>query len=123
MNNKINYEEIHEKAYIESEEYLKNNGYFFDDTYTDQDLEMFENLIWKAGKDYQDGTLSSSAFNIICSDFQGNPVYYSLSSYARTLISNGLELDYYMYIAPNEKELLEINNNIKKLLIWRFQSQ
>ena len=114
------YEQIHEQAWKDSEEYLNKNGYFFSDTYTDEDLINLEKLIWDAARDYVRGNLSSSAFNVICSDYQGNPVYYSLSDHAVSLISNGLELDYYMFVNPDQKKLIEIENNIKKLVIYYF---
>lgn len=114
------YAKLKEIAWQESEDYLNKNGYFFSDSYTDVDLIMFEELIWKAAMDYTQGNLSSQTFNVICSDYEGNPVYYNLSDPARDLIYNGLNLDYYKYIKPDEEKLLEINNNIKKLVIFYF---
>ena len=114
------YEQIYEQAWKDSEEYLNKNGYFFSDTYTDEDLINLEKLIWDAARDYVRGNLSSSAFNVTCSDYHGNPVYYSLSEYARDLIYNGMNLDYYMYIKPDQEKVVEAETNIKKLVIYYF---
>jgi len=114
------YEQIYKQASKDSEGYLNKNGYFFSDTYTDEDLINLEKLIWDAARDYVGGNLSSSVFNVICSDYQGNPVYYSLSEYARDLIYNGMNLDYYMYIEPVQEKVVEAETNIKKLVIYYF---
>ena len=114
------YEQIHEQAWKDSEKFMTSGGYFFSDSYTEDDKVKLENLLWNAAKSYVNGDLSSSAFNVVCSDYQGNPVYYSLSPEAIDLVSLGLELDYFMYIEEDKEKINEIQSSIKKLVLNNF---
>ena len=72
--------------------------------------EKLENLLWSAAGSYVNGDLSSSTFNVVCSEYQGNPFYYSLSPEANDLVSLGLELEYFMYIQEDKEKINEIQS-------------
>lgn len=114
------FKKIKEQAWEDSEKFMSSGGYFFSDSYTEDDKEKLEKILWSAAKSYVDEKLSSSAFNVVCSDYQGNPIYYSLSTEAINLVSLGLELDYYMYVQEDKEKINEIQSLIKKLVLNHF---
>jgi len=116
------YNSLAAMAEKEAETLLNSYG-FFDIKEEDKNIAKFEEILWDIAKKYALGEVSSLIFDEVCGYYNGTYVYYKLSHGAESLIIDGIELDYYKYIQPNEKELQLLNNGIKKELKQHFGTE